>query len=172
MNEKNSIAQSITKVKAVERINQNPEQSTAAPLIPYLPVSTIPAHAERQGKLLQHPHINISQYFAVVPDHSQHHPQLPAISSVPTPSTTLNTRNLNEGSSSRKRKAPLADEISREKLTCQKCGQPRCSDSNSRCFCKSPCQDCGLPSCPGRNSQLPTKDNREGWDYHHKKLKL
>lgn len=185
MNEKNSIAQSITKVKAVERINRNPERSIAAPLIPYNLVPT-PHPPKVQGQLPQPPQIDISQYLAVVPDpeiHSHRQPRVPVANSLPTSETTLNA--ANEGSSSQtssstnvpitgapKRKAPSADEPpTQNKRTCQKCGRPGCSGSNSRRFCKNPCQDCGLCSCPGRNSQHPTKDCREGWNFHHKKLK-
>ncbi|KAF8218605.1 hypothetical protein L208DRAFT_1463057 [Tricholoma matsutake] len=101
VNEKNSIAQSITKVKAVERINRNPKRSTAAPRIPYNPVPIPHTHAELQGQLPQHPHIDISQYLAVVPDHqmhSQRQPRVPVVNSLPTSRTILNT--ANEGSSS------------------------------------------------------------------------
>ncbi|KAF8219515.1 hypothetical protein L208DRAFT_838748 [Tricholoma matsutake] len=145
-----------------------------------------PTHAKLQGQLPQRPHIDISQYLAVVPDHqihSQRQPRVPVVNSLPTSETTLNA--ANEGSSSQtssatntpiagapKQKAPSADEPpTRKKRTCQKCGRPGCSGSNSRHFCKNPCQDCGLCSCPGRNSQHPTKDCREGWNFHHKKLK-
>jgi hypothetical protein len=185
VNEKNSIAQSITKVKAVDRINRNPERSTAAPLVPF-PIPHAHAESELQGRLPQRPQIKISQYFAVVPDPSRQ-PRFPAANFLPTSRTTLNTEN--EGSSSQmsssintlttgslKRKAPSADQLmrpsTRKKRTCQKCGLSGCSGSNNRCFCKNPCQDCGLCSCPGRNSQHPTKDCREGWKFHHKKLKL
>jgi hypothetical protein len=186
VNEKNSIAQSITKVKAVDRINQNSERSTAAPLIPFNPVPNPHGHAdlELQGRLPQRPHIDISQYFAVVPDHQHPKPQFPVVNFLPASRTTPNTEN--EGPSSQmsssintlttgtlKRKAPSADQPStRKKRTCQKCGQSGCSGSNNRRFCKNPCQDCGLCSCTGRNSQHPTKDCTEGWKFHHKKLKL
>ena len=188
MNEKNSIAQSITKVKAVDRINQNSERSTAAPLIPFNPAPNPHAHAnsELQGRLPQRPHIDISQYFAVVPNRQHPKPRFPVVDflpGVPAPGTMLNTEN--EGSSFQmsssvntlttgalKRKAPSTDPSTRKKRTCQKCGRSGCSGSNNRRFCRNPCQDCGQCSCPGRNSQHPTKDCKEGWKFHHKKLKL
>jgi hypothetical protein len=74
----------------------------AAPLVPYNPVPIPHTHAELQGQLPQRPHIDISQYLAVVPDHqmhSQHQPRVPVVNSLPTSTeTTLNT--ANEGSSS------------------------------------------------------------------------
>jgi hypothetical protein len=168
VNEKNSIAQSVTKVKAIERINRNPERSTEAPPVPYNPIPSPYAREKPlQGQLPQPPQIDVSQSLTICTH--------------PTPEPMLNLEN--EGSSYQtgstsvtrvpKRKAPSTDEQSaRKKRTCQKCGQPGCSGSNSRRFCKNPCQDCGQDCCPGRNSQHPKKDCREGWNFHHKPLQL
>jgi hypothetical protein len=98
VNEKNSIRQSVTKVKAIERINQNPERLTVAPPVPYNPIPTPDTHAKLQGLLPnpQCPQINISQSLQVaVPHqckmHSQCPPQLPAINSPPSPKTCSTT---------------------------------------------------------------------------------
>ena len=71
MNEKNSITQSATKLKALECVHRNPEHLMAAPSVPQ---HTVPEpQVELQGQLPQHPQADISQYHASVPQKENTH---------------------------------------------------------------------------------------------------
>lgn len=180
MNEKNSISQALTKVKALQRKHRNPERSLAAP--PVLQFHVPISQPQLQGLLSQPPTIEIPQYQAVTydpvesPDASNN---LPSSSTHTIPSVTpvqrTDTRPLAGPSSqaqSHKRKATtsLSGGPTR-KRTCQKCGNPNCSGASRRILCQNACQDCGNMQCRGRNSQHPLKDCQQGWQLHHKNIK-
>lgn len=180
MNEKNSISQALTKVKALQRKHRNPERSIAAP--PALQYNVPMFQPQLQGGLSQPPTIEISQYQSLTYntlESSDIGSSLPSSSTHTIPSVTPVQRTDSEtlaGSSSEthshKRKAAISlSGAPTRKRTCQKCGNANCPGASRRKLCQNACQDCGSKKCVGRNSQHPQKDCQQGWQLHHKQIK-
>lgn len=182
VNEKNSISQAITKVKALERRHRNPERSVAAPPALHHQIPAIPY--ELSGQIAQPPDVFMSDYDPIIvgehveagPSSStrntgSHQSPVPAVPAAPSPqpsSLPSETSKKRKGDSSLNDKHPQKC----RRRTCQKCGMQECAGGANRKYCKNPCQDCGKIECHGRNSQHPKKPCTVGWGLHHKKLKL
>jgi hypothetical protein len=180
VNEKNSISQALTKLKALQWKHRNPERSIAAS--PALHHNVPVSQPQLQGQLSQPPTIEISCYQALTydilesPDIGN---SLPSSSTHVIPSVTPVQRTgtgplvgPSSGTQSHKRKATTSlSGAPARKRTCQKCGNANCPGASRRTLCQSACQDCGSRECPGRNSQHPQKDCQQGWQLHHKHIK-
>jgi hypothetical protein len=180
VNEKNSISQALTKVKALQRKHRNPERSIAAP--PALQYNVPISQPQLQGRLSQAPTVEISQYQALTYDILESSdigsgPPSSSTHTIPsgTPVQRTDTRTLvgpSSESHSHKRKATISlSEAPTRKRTCQKCGNANCPGASRRTLCQNACQDCGSRECVGHNSQHPQKDCQQGWQLHHKHIK-
>jgi hypothetical protein len=186
VNEKNSITQAITKVKALQHKSRNPERSVGAPptlqrQIP-VPVYELSGRAE----IPEPAFIPTQEYHSIIPeDHSEAEPSSgnTYLQRSSTDTSVIQTDSvmpiMNPGLSDTalgKRRADdsITDGPSKKarSRTCQKCGQQQCAGAANRKYCKNSCQDCGKMECRGRNSQHPRKTCAVGWGLHHKELKL
>jgi hypothetical protein len=187
VNEKNSVAQALTKIKALQDKCQNPERSAAAPTALQ---HQVPIHQhELLGQVAQPHLVLMSEYQPVVfEEHvephnvldnshegSQHHPSSPsAILANVCGSGLEPPRTLGAASKKCKGDTSLHNEQPQKfrHCTCQKCGKQECAGGANRKYCTSPCQDCGKMECKGRNSHHPKKSCEFGWKHYHQKLKL
>jgi hypothetical protein len=195
VNEKNSVAQVATKVRALEKKYRNAERSSAAPAIVERDITSKPKHLGRLPETAQPAE---SQYQLIMfhtgpPNPSVcppltfnealHRPQsnpdtLQYINTEFVPNTThqMDTSKTTVAgpSSSRKRKRGSSEKLekARKIRTCRKCGLSGCKGSSRVEYCPKPCRDCAKTECKGRNSKHPEKDCQVGWSFYHSKPKV
>lgn len=182
INEKNSISQVVTKVRALENKHRNTARSLGAPAVMHLD-TPIPNN-RLQGQNPSQPLVSSSLYQAIVPRSSWPAADISALAEPSTIHThtdfNMNTHfpphmfdadedtfgageDASGATIAPKRKRTLNDNGEpRKKRTCPKCGDPNCKGAGRMSYCDNQCQDCGQRDCEGRNSKHPGKDCAAG----------
>ena len=198
VNEKNSVAQVATKVRALEQKYCNVEHSSAAPaivereitfepkLLGRLPETMQPAESQYQLTMFHAGPPNLTLHAPLTFYEALHQPEsnldmlqyIDPTEFVPNTNRPHHQTDTSETTvadplSSQKCKHGSSDmlETARKTRTCRKCGLPGCKGSSRVEYCPNPCRDCLKIVCKGRNSKHPEKDCQVGWTFYHSKVK-